>query len=259
MLLVFLIAAQCKFDHSLRSCSIQTEKEVHMLRKCISVLFVIALTLVFFHSNLYAKDLIFSDNFESGNLNAWDAKKIGFGDLSVTKTAALEGARGLRVRIDGNTPICVIDDSPSSEPSYQAKFLFDPNSIRMAYRDSHVIFLGQDLRAVFVAALRVEFRIMAPGYQLRAGAKVDNLTWVNTDWFTIMDGLHEVEVEWDASQSAGMDNGQLAFIVDRKYKAYLTGLDNDTFRIDRVRLGAVSGIDTTTRGVYFFDSFESFN
>ena len=230
-----------------------------MLRKCISVLFVIALALGFFHSNLYAKDLIFSDDFESGNLNAWDGKKIDFGDLAVTSTAALEGARGMRVRIDDNTPICVIDDSPTGENSYQAKFRFDPNSIRMANGDYHTIFLGQDLRTSFVAALRVDFRKVASGYQLRASAKKDDLTWINTAWFAITDQSHEVEVEWDASQSEGMNNGQLTFSIDSIQKADIITIDNDTFRIDRVRLGAVSGIDTTTRGQYFFDSFESFN
>jgi hypothetical protein len=34
-------------------------------------------------------------------------------------------------------------------------------------------------------------------------------------------------------------------------------MDNDTRRIDRVRLGALTGIDTGTRGTYYFDAFES--
>jgi len=34
-------------------------------------------------------------------------------------------------------------------------------------------------------------------------------------------------------------------------------VDNDTRRIDRARLGALTGIDTGTRGTYFFDAFES--
>ncbi len=37
----------------------------------------------------------------------------------------------------------------------------------------------------------------------------------------------------------------------------ITGIDNDTWQIDRVRLGAVSGIDSGTSGTYFFDAFES--
>ena len=39
-------------------------------------------------------------------------------------------------------------------------------------------------------------------------------------------------------------------------QADLTGVDNDTRRIDQVRLGAVSGMDSGTRGTYFFDAFE---
>jgi hypothetical protein len=37
----------------------------------------------------------------------------------------------------------------------------------------------------------------------------------------------------------------------------LTGIDNDTKRVEMVRLGAVTGIDSGTRGTYYFDTFES--
>ena len=56
-----------------------------------------------------------------------------------------------------------------------------------------------------------------------------------------------------------MNNGQLAFSIDSVLKANRTGIDNDTFRVDRARLGTIAGVDTTTRGTYFFDFFESFN
>jgi hypothetical protein len=92
------------------------------------------------------------------------------------------------------------------------------------------------------------------GYQLRASARKDGLAWINTTWFAITDQSHEIELEWDASQSAGIDNGQLRFFIDSIQRTDLTGIDNDTFRVDRVCLGAVSGIDTTTRGVCSFDS-----
>lgn len=45
--------------------------------------------------------------------------------------------------------------------------------------------------------------------------------------------------------------------IDSEQKADLTGVDNDMWRIDRIRLGAVNGIDTGTRGTYYFDEFES--
>jgi hypothetical protein len=235
-----------------------------MFRKSIITTFIIAMALNFFHSSpAVGADPIFSDDFESGNLAAWSGKKTDSGDLAVAAFAALEGARGIRVRIDDNTPIYLVDDSTVGEVSYKAKFLFDPNSIRMADGDAHTIFLGQDLRgSTYVAALIVQLRKVASGYQLRAGARQDQgvvPAWINTRWFAITDQSHQIEVEWDTSQSAGMNNGQLAFSIDSIERDNFFTLDNDTIRIDRVLLGAVSGIDTTTRGVYFFDLFESFD
>jgi hypothetical protein len=232
---------------------------------CKSILMIVlTLALHSLHNSpSFAADPIFSNDFESGNLDAWSAAKTDLGDLAVTTAAALEGSRGVRVRIDDNTPIFVTDRTPLNERSYKAKFLFDPNSISMADGDSHTIFLGQDLQGnTHVAALRVQLRKAASGYRLRAGARQDEgivPTWVNSRWFTITDQSHEIEVEWDASQSEGINNGQLAFSIDSIQRDNFFTLNNDTLRIHRVRLGAVSGIDTTTRGVYFFDSFESFD
>lgn len=235
-----------------------------MYSKSFLSIFTIALAVFFSHgSPAAAADPIFFDDFESGDFEAWSAAKTDSGDLAVTATAALEGSRGMRVRIDDNTSIYVQDRTPTNERSYKAKFLFDPNSIRMADGDVHTIFLGQDLRSgTYVAALQVKLRKTASGYQLRASARQDQgvtPTWINTRWFAITDKSHEIEVEWDASQSAGVNNGQLSFSIDSIERDNFFTLDNDTMRIDRVLLGAVSGIDTTTRGVYFFDLFESFD
>jgi hypothetical protein len=232
-----------------------------MFRKSIFILFLLALALTSFQGSLAAPsaDPIFSDDFESGNLSAWTARKTDFGDLAVTAPAALEGTRGMRARLDDNTPIYVTDDTPNGEVSYKAKFLFDPNSIGMANRDFQTIFLGKKGPCgSCVPMLRIEFRRFNDTYMLRAGTRQDDMLWLNTLWFTISDQSHEVEVEWDASQSAGMNNGQLMFFIDSVQKANRTGIDNDTFKVDRVLLGAINGIDTTTRGTTFFDFFESF-
>jgi RHS repeat-associated protein len=45
--------------------------------------------------------------------------------------------------------------------------------------------------------------------------------------------------------------------VDDVQKGAYTNIDNDTRTVDTVRLGAVNGIDTATRGTYFFDDFVS--
>ena len=60
-----------------------------------------------------------------------------------------------------------------------------------------------------------------------------------------------------ATATAGANDGGLTLWIDGVQQTDLTGMDNDTRRVDRARLGALSGIDTGTRGTYFFDAFES--
>jgi len=132
---------------------------------------------------------------------------------------------------------------------------FDPNSISMASGDAHFIFDGYTGTSTLV--LRVEFRHSSGNYQVRARLLNDSTTWTNTSWFTISDASHFFELDWRAAIAAGANNGGLTLWIDGTQRANLAGVDNDTRRIDRVRLGAVAGIDTGTRGTYYFDAFES--
>jgi hypothetical protein len=103
----------------------------------------------------------------------------------------------------------------------------------------------------------MEFRLSSGIYQIRARLLNDGTTWTNTSWFTITDASHFIEFDWRAATAVGANNGSLTLWIDGVQKASLTAVDNDTLRIDRVRLGAVSGIDSGTRGTYYFDAFES--
>ena len=85
----------------------------------------------------------------------------------------------------------------------------------------------------------------------------DNATWVNTAWVTLSDAPHVIELDWRAATAVGANNGGLTFWLDDVRKASLATINNDTSEIDRVRLGAVGGVDDTTRGTYFFDAFKS--
>jgi hypothetical protein len=161
----------------------------------------------------------------------------------------------MRAIIDDNNSIYVTDDTPNAEPRYRARFGFDPNSIPMASGDSHYIFNG--FTGTSPAVLAVQFRQSSGAYQLRAGLLNDGSAWVNTNWFTISDAPHFIELDWRAATAVGANNGGLTLWIDDTQQADLTGVDNDTWRIDRVRLGALTGIDTGTRGTYFFDAFES--
>lgn len=200
-------------------------------------------------------DLIFADGFESGDISAWSSNATDSGDLSVSAAAALVGSYGLQAIIDDNVAIYLTDDTPNAEPRYRVRFYFDPNSISMANGNTHDIFYGYSGTSAIV--LRVQFRISKSNYQLRAALVNDGTTWTNTNWIAISDSPHAIELNWQAATSAGANNGGLALWLDGLQRSNLAGVDNDTRRIDRVRLGPGAGIDKGTRGTYYFDAFES--
>ena len=190
----------------------------------------------------FVTDLIFADGFESGSLSAWTSNANDSGDLSVSAAAALADARGLQAVLDDNTSIFVTDDTPNAEPRYRARFYFDPNSISMANGDNHYIFQGYS--GASTAVLRVQFRFSGGSYQVRAALRADGSSWTNTSWFNISDAPHLIELDY----LSAANNGGLTLWIDEVQRANPTGIDNDTRRIDRVQLGAVSGVDSGTRG-----------
>ena len=202
-----------------------------------------------------SSDLIFADGFESGSFSAWTSNSNDLGDLSVSVASALIGAQGMQAALDDNNTIYVTDDSPNIEPRYRARFYFDPNSIPMFSGDAHYIFKA--FRGTSTEVLRIEFRQSAGSYQLRIALLDDSDTWINSTWFTISDASHFIELDWRAPTAVAANNGSLTLWIDGTQKTNLTGVDNDARRIDRVRLGALAGVDNGTRGTYFFDAFES--
>jgi hypothetical protein len=200
-------------------------------------------------------DVIFADGFESGSLSAWSTAVTDNGDLNVNPSAALVGSQGLRAVINNTTSIYVTDDIPNAEARYRIRFYFDPNSIAMSNGNAHYIFYGYTGTSTDV--LRIEFRRSSGSYQLQAALRNDKSTWSVSSWSTISDAMHFVELDWRASTAAGANNGSLTFWIDGAQIANLTGVDNDTRRIDRVRLGAINGLDSGTSGTEYFDAFES--
>ncbi|MGQ0601610.1 MAG: LamG-like jellyroll fold domain-containing protein [Anaerolineales bacterium] len=200
-------------------------------------------------------DLIFADGFESGSFSAWSSATTDNGSLSVSPASALIGARGMQANINDNNVIFVTDNTPNSETRYRARFYFDPNSIPMGNSDAHYVLYG--LNASSTVVLRMEFGRVSGAYALRAGIRNDASGWTTSNWVTLTDTTHFAEIDWRASTVAGANNGGLTFWVDGTQQANLTGVDNDTRRVDRINLGAVGSIDNGTRGVTFFDAFVS--
>ncbi len=202
-------------------------------------------------------DLIFADGFETGNLAAWSSVTTDLadpGDPSVTAPAALVGSFGLQIDVNNNNPVYLTDNTPNAEPRHRARFYFDPNSISMVNGNNHVIFYGYSGATQVV---RVEFRRSAGTYQIQGGLRNDLAGWANSGWFTVSDAAHAIEIDWRAATGPGALDGGLALWIDGVQQADLAGVDNDMRRIDSVQVGAVTGIDNGTRGVYYFDAFES--
>jgi hypothetical protein len=162
----------------------------------------------------------------------------------------------LQAIIDDNNSLVVIDDTPSAETRYRVRFHFDPNSIPTAPGDAHLLFQGFTGSGT-TQVLQMELSFQATGYEVRALLLNDAKVWISTSWFPLSDSPHALELDWRAATTAGANNGGLTFWIDGVQQADLTGVDNDTRRIDQVRLGAASGVDSGTRGTYFFDAFES--
>lgn len=206
-----------------------------------------------FELRLNEQDLIFADGFETGSLVNWSSKVVDGGDLSVSPTAALVGSSGMQALLDDITSIYVTDEWPDAEVSYRARFYFDPNSITMANNNSHYIFYGYHVTSgSSPGVLRIEFRFSSGSYQLRAATLNDSGSWINTAWFSITDAPHSVELYWRAAAN----NGGLTLWIDGVQTADVIGIDNDTRTVGRIKLGAVSGVDSGTQGTYYFDAFE---
>jgi hypothetical protein len=203
-------------------------------------------------------DLIFADGFEGGSLSAWSANRPDGGDLSATTGAALVGSNGMQVVIDDTISIYVTDELPNAETHYRARFYLDPNSISMGEGVDFYIFTGYDTASVF----QVQLGFSTGNYRVRLRQQNDSNTTTSTGWVTftppnLNDAPHVIEIEWVAATGAGANNGSASLWVDGIPSGTLSNLDNDTRRIEYVRLGAVSGLNTGTGGTYYLDAFES--
>ena len=195
-------------------------------------------------------DAIFDSGFETGDLSGWSGSSGA--DLSVSSSAALIGEYGLQVLVNDNESVYLTDDTPDAEAHYRAFFYFDPNSLAMANSDTFTLLSG--VQGDSTEVLRLQMRFSGGGYQVRAGTLNDTGSWQYGGWKPFSDAGHAFELDWQAAPNSG---GSLTFWMDGVQQSSQTGIANQTHVVDRVRLGAVSGIDAGTRGAMYFDSFMS--
>lgn len=177
-------------------------------------------------------DALFMDGFETGDLSAWSQNVNDSGDLAASAGAAMAGDYGMIALIDDNNRIYIVEESPFMETRYRARFYFDPNTITMANNNAHYIFYGYGASETLI--VRIELRYSVGDYQIRAEARDDGSTWSSSDWVTLPDGPHAIELDWQAASGDGSNNGRLSLWVDEEEKAAFTNIGNDTRRMEKV-------------------------
>lgn len=195
---------------------------------------------------------IFADSFEAGNTNAWNGGTVG--PVNVINAAAMSGdggTWGMAVTLAGNTPGYVIDTTPVAEPSYHARFYFNPNGT-ITGNTQQTIFVGKDGAGADI--FRVQYRrTNAQGgtYQVRGWVQTAGGP-VTTPWVTITNGPHAVEIAWASGNPASF-----ALYVDGNLVQTLNGLNTSAYLLEAVWLGPSAGLVNASSGVEYFDAFVS--
>jgi hypothetical protein len=161
----------------------------------------------------------------------------------------------MQANINSNTSNYVADNSPVNEARYRARFYLNPNSISMS--NGNALYLLYGLTGNGTVTMRVELGRSATSYRIRAALSNNSTTFSATSWFNLSNASHYIEVDWRAASGVGANNGGLTLWVDGVQRGNLTGVSNDARRIESIRLGVVAGVDTGTRGVLYFDAFQS--
>ncbi len=195
----------------------------------------------------------FSDDFEDGTLNAWSSSVTDGGDLSVNTSCSMEGSDCMQALIDDNTAIYVEDTTPDDSDSYNARFLFDPNGLDL---DGDTLTIFQIMEGATILA-EVQLRYNASSYEVRLLVNDDGGSPSSTGWEPITNAEHEIMVSWSAASASAANDGTAHFSIDGVLDDTITGLDNDTHQVNKVRLGAVQGLESSPNGTMYFDDFDS--
>ena len=202
-------------------------------------------------------DALFSDNFESGGLTNWAYITTTGGDLSVSSQAAVTGTYGLKLLQDDTSANYVTDYRPWDETQYRVRFYLKTNGIILAENIPLYIFYILNRDGAVVG--RIALQNSSGDYQIKAEAVNDtgSFTSASTSWFNLWEGLHAIEINWQAASAVGANNGVLTLWIDGTQQATFTNIDNDQQLVDIARLGAISGMSASTNGTLYLDLFES--
>lgn len=194
-----------------------------------------------------ATDLIFADGFENGTLSGWNAVAGTSSQLSVLAAALQSGSYGMKAQINNGVSGYVVNNSPTNESSYRARFYLHPNGAALSTSAQDVL-VG--LNASNQIVFRVQIRRSSNSYQIRSVATTTNSS-SSTNWYTISNSYHAIEISWKSATKAAF-----SFYIDGASKQTLSNLNTSTLKIETLWLGPSSGLSGSS-GAEYFDSFVS--
>ena len=198
---------------------------------------------------------LFADSFDGGDLSRWTSQtNAATGTMAVMAAAGLPpGGTNLGLAVSGTGTHYVRDGSPQAESAYHARFLFAANTFTSGTAAAVTI---MEARPSTGRAFAVQYRKRAAtGTQLRIVLDRSGGTTTGT-WRTLPAGAHTLAVDWSAGPATGADPGTLVLSVDGTPVDTLHG-DTSALRVESFWLGLVRGLNDTSTGTAYFDSFTS--
>lgn len=198
--------------------------------------------------NAIVDPTIFSDNFEGGDLTAWSAVNTGNGKIAIDPTYGIDTYSLLAYMYANRGDYYIEDQTPSNEKFYRVRFYFKAeNNYTFGSQGYATIFEG--LNAFGVDLLNGR---SLRGYILDDG---NNRIVTSSSSFDAK-SWHSLEIEWKASAAQATADGYLNLWIDDTLVATVSNLDNDTKKVNAVRLGVLKIPDGTSIRLNF-DEFAS--
>lgn len=195
---------------------------------------------------------IFADGAESGDTSAWTQT---VGTVNVTSAAAIRGSSG--ISIPATFAAYLIDDSPTGERHYRARYNLDASLLTLAGGSQLTLLTGSDGAGnPFSLELRGQGStdLELCGKVQSAGMPID------TECYAI-DGEHSVEVNWWAALDSQGTGGMIlrlknTSLIGNGLTIIIDDLENHGQSIDEIHFGVISpGAGAT--GTLDLDDFES--
>jgi hypothetical protein len=203
--------------------------------------------------------------------------------LSVTSTAALQGSVaqpgvlcsgdgqpgpcGLMVNVDSTSAAYVESDHPQNEPHFVATFRVNPVGLVMSpvAGNNHFRFI-KFYRAAQPQAQHTFVYLKRnnadTAYRLAVLTRKNSGAFVFVGEFFLAPDAgadHEISIEYQQASGPGAMDGFVKVYRDGTLMKTKTGIDNDAYPVDYVRVGVPpgAGVYPGTTGFFYFDTYTS--